>query len=113
VVVAGSSAIDRADRFTQEYLVQRIVGHERYNMTTLENDIALLFLNGFIPWLSQAIRPIPLAKEAPEEGTICLIHGWGKVTKVSLRMGVGSNPSQSYSPSCPLKRASVRLCMLL
>ncbi|XP_037725404.1 trypsin isoform X2 [Drosophila subpulchrella] len=81
VVVAGSSAIDHADRFTQEYLVQQIVGHERYNMTTLENDIALLFLNGFIPWQSHAIRPIPLATEAPEEGTLCLIHGWGKVAK--------------------------------
>ncbi|KAH8367983.1 hypothetical protein KR084_005215 [Drosophila pseudotakahashii] len=81
VVVAGSSAIDRTDRFTQEYLVQRIIGHERYNRTTLENDIALLFLNGFIPWQSQVVRAIPLTIEAPQEGTTCLIHGWGKVTR--------------------------------
>jgi len=83
VVVAGSSAIDRTDRFTQEYLVQRIVGHKDYNGSTLENDIALLFLNGFIPWESPGVRAIPLAIKAPEEGTTCLIHGWGKVTMVS------------------------------
>ncbi|XP_017061555.1 trypsin I-P1 [Drosophila ficusphila] len=81
VVVAGSSTIDRADRFTQEYLVQRIIGHEWYNRSTLENDIALLFLNGFIPWKSQAVRAIPLSIKAPEEGTTCLIHGWGKVSQ--------------------------------
>ncbi|EDX02439.1 trypsin [Drosophila yakuba] len=80
VVVAGSSAIDRTDRFTQEYLVQRIIGHKGYNGSTLENDIALLFLNGFIPWESHGVRAIPLATQAPEEGTTCLIHGWGKVT---------------------------------
>ncbi|XP_017107487.2 trypsin eta isoform X2 [Drosophila bipectinata] len=79
VVVAGSSAIDQTDRFTTEYLVRRIVGHKQYNSSTLENDIALLFIDGYIPWDSPGARALELATESPVEGTICLIHGWGKI----------------------------------
>ncbi|XP_016976724.1 trypsin [Drosophila rhopaloa] len=104
VVVGGSSSIDRADRFTQEYLVQRIIGHERYNSTTLENDIALLFLNGFIPWSSRAVKAIPLAIEAPEEGTTCLIHGWGKVS--------GKDKSASLQQA-PVPILSRELCQVI
>ncbi|XP_052856588.1 trypsin isoform X2 [Drosophila gunungcola] len=104
VVVGGSSSIDRVDRFTQEYLVQRIIGHERYNSTTLENDIALLFLNGFIPWTSPAVRSIPLAIDAPKEGTTCLIHGWGKVS------GRQKSASLQQAPVPILKR---ELCQVI
>ncbi|KAH8408813.1 hypothetical protein KR009_000570 [Drosophila setifemur] len=101
VVVAGASTIDRTDRFSQEYLVLRILGHEQYNTNTLENDIALVFLDGYIPWHSPSVRAIPLAKEAPREGTICLIHGWGKGT---LHPQKDRSPSLQQAPVPILKK---------
>ncbi|KAH8245118.1 hypothetical protein KR032_004993, partial [Drosophila birchii] len=83
VVLAGMSIIDKWDNYTQEYYVQRIVGHEHYDSVTLANDIALLFLNGYIPWGSRMVRALPLAFDPPPAGTSCLIHGWGKPRRVS------------------------------
>ncbi|XP_070137918.1 trypsin zeta isoform X3 [Drosophila bipectinata] len=98
VVVAGSSAIDQTDRFTTEYLVRRIVGHKQYNSSTLENDIALLFIDGYIPWDSPGARALELATESPVEGTICLIHGWGKINAILSRT---INPLRYNKPPCP------------
>ncbi|KAH8364978.1 hypothetical protein KR200_010233 [Drosophila serrata] len=81
VVLAGMSVIDQRDRATQEYHVQQIIGHEHYDSLTLANDIALLFLNGYIPWGSKVVRAVPLVIDPPPTGTSCLIHGWGKPRK--------------------------------
>ncbi|KAH8289562.1 hypothetical protein KR054_007171, partial [Drosophila jambulina] len=78
VVLAGMSVLDKMDSNTQEYNVQRIIGHEKYDSITLANDIALLFLNSYIPWESEVVRAVPLAVDPPVAGTSCLIHGWGK-----------------------------------
>ncbi|EDV32580.1 uncharacterized protein Dana_GF22084 [Drosophila ananassae] len=104
VVVAGSSAIDQTDRFTQEYLVRRIIGHEQYNSSTLENDIALIFIDGYIPWESQGAQALPLATEAPVEGTICLIHGWGKVS---------ANDKSSTLQQAPVPILKKSLCNII
>ncbi|KAH8304244.1 hypothetical protein KR059_004911, partial [Drosophila kikkawai] len=81
VVLAGMSVLDRMDQFVQEYYVQQIVGHEHYDSRTLTNDIALLFLNGYIPWESKTVKAVPLANDPPMAGTSCLIHGWGMPRK--------------------------------
>ncbi|XP_034487843.1 trypsin [Drosophila innubila] len=79
VVVAGSSHIQSLNRFSEVYLVQEIIGHERYHPYTLENDIALVFLNSFIPYHHFIIRSLPLASAAFPPGTFCSISGWGNV----------------------------------
>ncbi|XP_030381084.1 trypsin I-P1 [Scaptodrosophila lebanonensis] len=84
VVVAGSTFIEISDSTTQEFLVQELSGHWGYNHSTLVNDIALLFLNGFINWRFTIIRPIRLPKTPPQPGTFCAIGGWGKVGKLTM-----------------------------
>ncbi|SPP77747.1 trypsin I-P1 [Drosophila guanche] len=92
VVVAGSTLIDQADRHTKEYLLQQIIAHKAYNASTLENDIALLFLNGYVSWRSRAVRAIPLSTKVLTEGTTCLINGWGKVTMVGKSASLQQAP---------------------
>ncbi|XP_026848307.1 trypsin I-P1 isoform X1 [Drosophila persimilis] len=96
VVVAGSTQIDQADRNTKEYLVQQIIGHSDYNATTLENDIALIFLNGYVSWSSKTVRAIPLATKAQREGTTCLINGWA--AKISPKVGKSGSLQQAPVP---------------
>ncbi|EDW13760.1 trypsin eta isoform X1 [Drosophila mojavensis] len=77
VVVAGVTYLDERTEFTAEYLVEKIIGHHNYIRSTLENDIALLFLNGIIPNDSLYIRPVSLAEHPFSPGTLCAISGWG------------------------------------
>ncbi|KAM8705936.1 hypothetical protein ACLKA7_010263 [Drosophila subpalustris] len=79
IVVAGSTHLDTLNRFSEVYLVQEIIGHEHYNPLTLENDIALVFLNSFIPYQHFLIRPVPLANASFPPGTYCFISGWGNM----------------------------------
>ncbi|XP_023031140.2 trypsin [Drosophila willistoni] len=83
IVVAGGDQINQADQNTLEYSVQEIIGHPDYNKTTLENDIAMLFINGYIPWQSRTVRAVSLAEMPPPEGQICLVSGWGKINKTN------------------------------
>ncbi|EDW67114.2 trypsin [Drosophila virilis] len=87
VVVAGGSNLNEKDSFTQVYLVQEIIGHHKYYYPTLENDIALVFLNGLIPSKYPTIRPLPLAERPANQGTLCLISGWGNKYK-QLRQAI-------------------------
>ncbi|XP_064555563.1 trypsin-like [Drosophila montana] len=76
VVVMGNSYLQSRSGAMLQYNVQKLIAHPQYNPSDLQNDIALLFINGYIPWRSSA-RALPLAKEAAEVGTPCLISGWG------------------------------------
>ncbi|BFG02060.1 trypsin I-P1 [Drosophila madeirensis] len=107
VVVAGSTLIDQADRHTKEYLLQQIIAHKAYNASSLENDIALLFLNGYVSWQSRAVRAIPLSTKALTEGTTCLINGWGKVTMV------GKSASLQQAPVPILNKSLCRAIYML
>ncbi|XP_062121990.1 trypsin I-P1 [Drosophila sulfurigaster albostrigata] len=87
IVVGGSSHLNSFGRFGQVYLVQEIIGHEAYHPFTLENDIALVFLNSYIPWQHYTTRALPLATQQVQPGTLCLISGWGNVFR-ALHQGV-------------------------
>lgn len=77
VVVAGHTELNKPESFTQVYLVEELIGHELYNYATLDNDIALLFLNQFIAYDNPAIAAIPLNLRALTPGTYCNVSGWG------------------------------------
>lgn len=77
LVLAGTTILNEMDNLTQEYLIEKIIGHEDYNYATLENDIALLFLNSFIPYDYPGIAPIPIKLTAIKPGTYCNVSGWG------------------------------------
>lgn len=82
VVVAGNTELNKRESFTQSYLVEEIIGHELYNYATLDNDIAVLFLNRFIPYDNPAIAAIPLNIGALVPGTYCNVSGWGNKQSV-------------------------------
>ncbi|XP_034666761.1 uncharacterized protein LOC117900471 isoform X3 [Drosophila subobscura] len=107
VVVAGSTLIDQADRHTKEYLLQQIIAHKAYNASSLENDIALLFLNGYVSWQSRAVRAIPLSTKALTEGTTCLINGWAAPHCLSPeggQIGVAAAGTSTHTEQEPLPR---------
>lgn len=88
VVVGGSTTLDVRTEFTVEYLVEKIIAHNNYIRSTLENDIALLFLNGLIPNDSKYIRPVSLVEQPFSGDTFCLISGWGNQYKQLMQAAV-------------------------
>lgn len=81
VLIMGNSYLQTKSVIMQQYNVQRLIPHPQYNPTNLQNDIALIFINGFIPWKS-IVRALPLARVTTDVGTPCLISGWGSTVTV-------------------------------
>lgn len=94
VVVAGITYINVKNNFTLVYLIEEIIAHANYRQTTLENDIALLFLNGIIPTDSPYIQPVSLVKQPLRDGSICLISGWGNQQKQLMAANVPILPQR-------------------
>ncbi|TDG41793.1 hypothetical protein AWZ03_011787, partial [Drosophila navojoa] len=92
VVVAGVTSLNVKTEFTVEYLVEQIIGHHNYIRSTLENDIALLFLNDIIPDDSLYIRPVSLVKQPFSPGTFCVISGWGNQNKQLMQAIIPTVP---------------------
>ncbi|XP_034490877.1 trypsin zeta isoform X2 [Drosophila innubila] len=80
VLVMGSTYLYQSNSNTQQYYVQEIIVHPYYNRGTLENDIALMFFNGYIPWNSTTVKALPLNDHILPAKTPCNVTGWG-VTK--------------------------------
>ncbi|KAH8408812.1 hypothetical protein KR009_000569 [Drosophila setifemur] len=76
-LVMGSSYLKSKDANTLEYYVQQLIVHPSYDHDNLVNDIALMFINGYIPWLWPTVRAVPLNSNALAVNTNCAISGWG------------------------------------
>ncbi|KAH8317311.1 hypothetical protein KR074_008834 [Drosophila pseudoananassae] len=76
-LVMGSTYLKTRTSNTLEYYVQQLVIHPSYNHDSLTNDIALMFINGYIPWNSYEVKALPLNSAALVAGTQCYISGWG------------------------------------
>ncbi|XP_020804973.1 trypsin eta isoform X2 [Drosophila serrata] len=92
-LVMGSSTLRTKTANTQEYYVQQLIIHADYNHNTLTNDIALMFINGYIPWNSPTVRALALNTGIVSTGTVCTISGWG----VLYSSGYSSNSLQAAS----------------
>lgn len=55
---------------------ERVLKNEKYDASTINNDVALIFLASDIPFSATA-QPIKLASEAPAPGTPAVVTGWG------------------------------------
>ncbi|CAL1527992.1 unnamed protein product [Lymnaea stagnalis] len=77
-VVAGKHHLNKVDPGQQTVQVLKILMHGDYNITTVENDIALLVLAQPLTF-SDVIQPIclPTAEQGVTAGEICLLAGWG------------------------------------
>uniref|UniRef100_A0A0A1WI80 Trypsin eta n=1 Tax=Zeugodacus cucurbitae TaxID=28588 RepID=A0A0A1WI80_ZEUCU len=82
VVVMGT--LDRYERtkYTLQFNIEQIVyGINPFNLSTYENDIALVFLNGSVPAGYPTVQPIQRAKTATAAGTVCQATGWGQTER--------------------------------
>ncbi|XP_076295270.1 trypsin-3 [Lasioglossum baleicum] len=76
MVVAGEIQLDAQTSTGQRRGVEKIYVHSQFNATTLQNDIALLYLK--VPFeLTQEITPALLTITSPTPGTVCQVSGWG------------------------------------
>ncbi|XP_023031153.1 trypsin I-P1 [Drosophila willistoni] len=81
VLVMGSTYLRSSDSNTQSYYLQELIVHAEYNHSSLTNDIALMFINGYIPWNSNTVKALPLNTVALSSGTSCVVTGWGLLTE--------------------------------
>lgn len=79
----GSKYLFKKLKETLEFKVLEIRAHKNFDIGSLKNDLALMFLDGFIPIDHPTVRAIPLNGVALASGTECSVTGWGKMTNVS------------------------------
>ncbi|XP_003401244.2 trypsin [Bombus terrestris] len=76
IVVAGDIKLSQQSQTGQRRGVDKIYVHPKFNMDTLENDVALLALK--VPFaLTPEVNIAPLATHTPVPETICQVAGWG------------------------------------
>ncbi|XP_045488889.1 chymotrypsin-2-like [Pieris rapae] len=74
-IVVGTHTIDKGG---DRYHIKKMIPHEKYDMDTIKNDIAVVQIDGKIKY-SEKIQPIELLKEMAPIGKKCLLTGWGYV----------------------------------
>lgn len=82
-VVMGNDNRLIPDQLQLQYNILEIVKHKDYNATIFINDIALLFINGYIPWNWPSVKAITLNSQETAVGMLCKISGWGHTGNVS------------------------------
>ncbi|XP_033169440.1 trypsin eta isoform X1 [Drosophila mauritiana] len=77
VLVMGSTYLTSSTDRTLMYYLQQLITHENYSPEALTNDIALMFINGYIPWNWPTVTALALNSQLVATNTDCLISGWG------------------------------------
>ncbi|KAH8394450.1 hypothetical protein KR222_006146, partial [Zaprionus bogoriensis] len=80
MLVMGSTYLTSRDVNTLEFYVQQVIVHPEFNYGSLNNDIAVLFINGYIPWSAAYVKALPINTKELATATRCVVTGWG-VTK--------------------------------
>ncbi|XP_037932750.1 trypsin zeta-like [Teleopsis dalmanni] len=75
-IVLGGNSLYVKDNYTLQYNLIQIVPHGAFNLTSLSNDIALMLINGYIPWTWPTVRSVILNSQLLTENTTCTITGW-------------------------------------
>uniref|UniRef100_A0A1B0F9S8 limulus clotting factor C n=1 Tax=Glossina morsitans morsitans TaxID=37546 RepID=A0A1B0F9S8_GLOMM len=78
-VVMGSVLLYQRLPNNLQYTVQQIIQHADFNTSTLVNDIALLFLNGYVPWNWPTVKAISINTKEVLVNTMCTVTGWGRM----------------------------------
>ncbi|XP_015109857.1 trypsin [Diachasma alloeum] len=77
VVVGGVNLDDKEVAPRQVRYIDQLFVHPAYDGTYLVNDAALLLLQEPLVLTTPYVQAIPLAKITPENGTECIVSGWG------------------------------------
>ncbi|XP_053975761.1 trypsin I-P1-like [Hylaeus volcanicus] len=75
-VVAGELQLDQNTATGQTRGVKKVYVHSDFDLSTLQNDIALLQLKEPFK-LTQEVMVAPLTTDNPVPGTVCQVAGWG------------------------------------
>nr|XP_032810885.1 trypsin-like isoform X2 [Petromyzon marinus] len=80
IVVLGEHSLGNVEGKEQTFMVERAIRHAGYDPATVDNDIMLLKLPRAAV-LNAAVQPVQLARAGArlEDGTSCLVSGWGTV----------------------------------
>ncbi|EDV45963.1 uncharacterized protein Dere_GG18803 [Drosophila erecta] len=112
VLVMGSTYLTSSTDRTLTYYLQQLILHEHYKPDVLTNDIALMFINGYIPWNWPTVKALALNSQLVATSTDCLISGWGLLrqgaTFSSNTLQAATVPIMSYT-TCRLAYNSVPL----
>ncbi|XP_046866999.1 uncharacterized protein LOC124460395 [Drosophila willistoni] len=74
-VFAGCTTL--GDNNTQNYGVKKIVTHPKYNVANgPTNNLAMLYLDRYIPWDSQTVKPVALNTKKTTGHTTCIYTAW-------------------------------------
>lgn len=84
VIVMGSTYLQSSDANTLQYYVQEVIVHPLFHYNSLNNDIAVMFINGYIPWQAKAVKALPLQNSSLPVSTSCVVTGWGVLSDVSV-----------------------------
>ncbi|XP_029405629.2 trypsin [Bactrocera dorsalis] len=80
-VVMGSIYLEEVTPYTLQYNVQQLVPHPEFSLTPLQNDLALLFIDGKIPANYPTVASIAINQMAVDAGVNCSVTGWSIVAK--------------------------------
>lgn len=92
--VAGEHDLMRSEGMEQVRLVTRLIVHEDYNETTVDNDIAFLVLNESLQFNDRYVRPVAV---------------WNSKWKLPRKRRELSNPCSTHPSSLPHTTISSRL----
>lgn len=78
LVYTGAHDLTKLERSRARYSVERVILHERFDLSNFDNDIALLKLTTPVHW-DTFVKPVcvPPPHYQLQAGTICTITGWG------------------------------------
>ncbi|XP_054729066.1 trypsin-like [Anastrepha obliqua] len=76
-IVMGSVYLYEVTPYTLQFNVLEVVPNPDYDSTTLQNDVALFFIDGLIPENYATVAPISLNRQALSAGVNCTVTGWG------------------------------------
>ncbi|KAI9581789.1 hypothetical protein GQX74_010106 [Glossina fuscipes] len=101
-IVMGSVLLYHRLPNNLQYTVQQVIQHADFNTTTLVNDIALLFLNGYVPWNWPTVKTIPINTKEVLVNTMCCVTGWGRMAngQTSKVLLAGQVPIIKYTECC-------------
>jgi trypsin len=82
-VVVGAYIRNNADESEKDIAVSKLILHEDYNSNTINNDICMLWLEEEANFADANIAAIslPMDMEDYEEGTDCVVTGWGTTSE--------------------------------
>lgn len=82
----GDSYLYQIPKYTLQYNVLEMIPHPDFNFETLNNDLGLFFIDGYIALSYPTVAVIPLNNSPVPYGTICFVTGWGLTSNDNVRL---------------------------